>query len=117
MPSSKKPRGVHGKLTGVAEPDWEPLLRLARVYIDEFMWMFLVELEDGTRVQAYKHVWTRRYLYLASDDRSFGWCGDERYEEIAVQRVFDLVVGRPDPSLGIPRYTEEYVEGDGLDAR
>ena len=98
------------------KPEWQPLLELARIYVGEFMWMFEVELDDGISPHAYKHVWTRRYLYLTADGRAFGWCGDEHYQEIEVETVFDVVVGRPDPSLGIPGYTREYGEGDGLDA-
>ena len=30
-----------------------------------FMWMYELRLDDGTRVDAYKHVTTRRYLHLS----------------------------------------------------
>ncbi len=53
-------------------PTWEPLreavgMRLA----DGFMWMQEQTLPDGTAVQAYKHIHTRRYLYLADGARAF----------------------------------------------
>lgn len=43
---------------------WPPLLELVPDYVPDFMWMYEVELEDGTVLQAYKHRWTRRYLYI-----------------------------------------------------
>jgi hypothetical protein len=117
-------------MMGKDEPNWEPLLRLARVYVEEFMWMFAVELEDGTELQAYKNYWTRRYLHLAEDGRAFFYMwkeisdpGEEEdelseYQEIPEEELlhfFDLVMRRPDPKLGIPRYT--YLdESDGFDA-
>ena len=61
-PRRKKPRS--GTVVNYEQPDWEPLLGLARIYVDEFMWMAEIELDNGTRLQIYKHYWTRRYLYL-----------------------------------------------------
>ncbi len=55
------------------EPVWQPLLDLASDHIDDFMWMFAVELEDGRRLEAYKHWWTRRYIHLALDGRAFAY--------------------------------------------
>ena len=63
-------------------PEWEPLLNVASRHIDEFMWMFAVELADGTRLQAYKHHWTRSYLHLDGDGRAFVYIDPKRYEEI-----------------------------------
>lgn len=135
----RKPRPIRGEmLNKYDEPNWEPLLQLARVYIDEFMWMFAVELEDGTELQAYKHYWTRRYIHLDDRGRAFyfiwraihdvGKRKDEpsEYQEIPAEelaRFFDRVIERPDPTRGIPRYTyydEEAkwrAESDGFDAR
>jgi hypothetical protein len=53
-----------GIRTGRMEPVWEPLLRHAPEEVADYMWMFEVEGEDGTKAQAYKHRWTRRYLYI-----------------------------------------------------
>lgn len=53
-------------------PEWEPLLNFAPDHIDDFMWMYSVDLKDGTRLQAYKHYWTRRYLHL--DGRNGPMC-------------------------------------------
>jgi hypothetical protein len=49
------------------EPTWEPLLdAVGEELTAGFMWMHEETLEDGTRVQAYKHRYTRRYLYLGA---------------------------------------------------
>ena len=114
----RKPRAKRGEMLDEFDPEWEPLLTLARIYVDEFMWMFRVELKGGIRLEAYKHRWSRRYLYLSEDGRCFGWCGDGLYREIEVEEVFDLVVGRTEPWWSIPRYTElQDGESDGFDAR
>jgi uncharacterized protein DUF4160 len=36
------------------------------------MWMHAVTLKDGTRIHAYKHWHTRRYLHLSDDGRHLG---------------------------------------------
>lgn len=53
-------------------PDWSALEALLDVELcGHFMWMCEIELEDGCRVDAYKHRWTRHYLHLAEDGRAF----------------------------------------------
>jgi hypothetical protein len=64
------------------EPEWEPLLNFAPDHVVDFMWMYAVELTDGTRLQAYKHYWTRDYLHLDNEGRTFIYAGKERYEEV-----------------------------------
>jgi hypothetical protein len=66
----------------LAEPEWEPLLNFAPDHVIDFMWMFAVELTDGTRLQAYKHYWTRNYLHLDNEGRTFIYAGNDRYEEV-----------------------------------
>lgn len=113
----KKPRSKRGETLPDFDPNWEPLLTLARIYVDEFMWMFRVELRGGTLLEAYKHRWSRRYLYLCADGRCFGYRGDGLYRQIEVQEVFDRVVGRTEVWWSIPRYTELCDgESDGVDA-
>lgn len=46
------------------------------------MLMYAVELTDGTRLQAYKHYWTRDYLHLDDEGRTFIYAGKDRYEEV-----------------------------------
>jgi hypothetical protein len=64
------------------EPEWEPLLNFAPDHVGDFMWMFAVELTDGTRLQAYKHYWNRNYLHLDNEGRTFIYAGNDRYEEV-----------------------------------
>jgi len=51
-------RHIAGDSTRGQEPNWDPLLALAPNEIDDFMWMFEVELESGLRLHAFKHVET-----------------------------------------------------------
>jgi hypothetical protein len=86
-----------GEMLRSDTPEWKPLLDLAPDRIDDFMWMFEVELETGTRLHAYKHRWTRRYLHLACDGRAFAYCGDSRYREVGPRRMLQLAIDRPPP--------------------
>jgi hypothetical protein len=83
-----------GEITGADEPDWEPLIALmAPELVGSFMWMFPVTLADGTRVEAYKHRWTRRYLYLDADLRAWGYREDGRYGlQRSVAAILELVL-------------------------
>ena len=62
--------------------DWRPLERFAdvvpdrRVTADDFMWMGSFTLETGVRVQAYKHVDTRRYLHLDDAGHAYRFDAD-----------------------------------------
>ena len=54
------------------EPVWEPLLEAVGEHLaGGFMWMHEAEFDDGSSLHAYKHKWTRRYLYLTSDGQAF----------------------------------------------
>jgi len=77
--------------------DWEPLLALAPDHVDDFMWMFMVELKTGLRVHAYKHRETRRYIYLDAEGRAFGWAGESMYCEVDPEQILDLVLNPPPP--------------------
>ncbi len=79
MPSRK---AIRGRILNVGAPEWEPLLNLAPDHVGDFMWMETVQLVDGTRLQAYKHYWTRDYLHLAEDGRAFVFVPKTRYEEV-----------------------------------
>lgn len=79
MPSRK---AIRGRLLKVDAPEWEPLLNLAPDHVDDFMWMGTVQLTDGTRLQVYKHYWTRSSLHLAADGRAFVFVPKTRYEEV-----------------------------------
>jgi hypothetical protein len=60
-----------GRLVNYDRPVWEPLAELAGEHVGDFMWMHEEELEDGTRIHAYKHCETRRYLHLDHGGRAF----------------------------------------------
>jgi hypothetical protein len=93
-----------GRSTYSDLPHWEPLLKLAPEIIDDFMWMFGVETEDGRRLQAYKHYWTRRYIHLDDTGCAFVYMDDDRYKQVGTVWLLDMVVRRsplypyePDP--------------------
>lgn len=85
QPKQKKPRRKRprdGNVVNFEQPVWGPLLGLARIYVDEFMWMGEVELDNGVRLQAYKHYWTRRYLHLDGEGSAWFCREDGRYEQL-----------------------------------
>jgi hypothetical protein len=97
VPSSKLNRG---RYLPVDVPEWEPLLNFAPDHVDDFMWMGTIQLTDGTRLQAYKHYWTRRYLHLAEDGRAFVFVPKTRYEEVNPPWLLMRVLrAEPDPEL------------------
>ena len=67
-------RGKRGRMLPLQTPEWEPLLDLAEDHVEDFMWMYVAELEDGTRIHAYKHYWTRHYVFLDGDGRAYRLC-------------------------------------------
>jgi hypothetical protein len=80
-------------MLAVDEPEWEPLLNFAPDHIGDFMWMFAVQLTDGTRLQAYKHYWNRNYLHLDNEGRTFIYAGNDRYEEVNPPWLFTRILG------------------------
>jgi hypothetical protein len=69
-----------GDLQHSEKPEWRPLLEaVGERFTGNFMWMFWVELEDGSRLHAYKHYFTRAYLFLTEDGRAFQWAPCGRY--------------------------------------
>jgi len=71
-----------GRLTERREPTWDPLFEFAPDEVLDFMWMFELELADGSRAQAYKHRWTREYLYLDVFGRTYVRVGRVTYREV-----------------------------------
>ena len=64
MPSADGPAAADEQL-----PDWEPLERaLPDSWLDGWMFMCTIPRDSGTALRAYKHVITRRYLYLRLED-------------------------------------------------
>ena len=62
---------LSGEMLRSDTPNWQPLINLVGDKVEQFMWMLEVELEDGLRLHAYKHWWTRGYIHLALDGRAF----------------------------------------------
>jgi hypothetical protein len=93
-------RPIHGRMTRNHAPDWGPLVELAPQHLDDFMWMFEAELENGVRLHAYKHWETRRYLHLDHAGRAFAYIWDEkraadddgRYEQVDPDWMLALVL-------------------------
>jgi hypothetical protein len=63
------------------------------------MWMYEVELDDGTHLQVYKHIDTRRPVHLAADGAAYYYKPPDRYVRIAAGDVFAEVF-RDLPRLG-----------------
>ncbi len=61
--------------------------------------MYVAELEDGTRVQAYKHRWTRGYLHLDRGGRAFVQTAADRYEEAEADQLAAAVLARDTNSM------------------
>jgi hypothetical protein len=73
-------RSHRGSVVQGEHPNWQPLLNLVgEEGAGDFMWMFEVELEDGRRVQAYKHIDTRRYIHAGADGAVYLYESPERY--------------------------------------
>jgi len=91
-------KSIRGDVTQGEWPYWKPLVHLLGDELASwFMWMFEVEMEDGTAVQAYKHVFTRKYFHLGSDGRSFefrsfGGEGPSGYEQVPFLRTAGMVL-------------------------
>ena len=59
-------RAIKGAVVQAEDPSWSSLEAVLGTELARwFMWMYELRLEDGTRVDAYKHVVTRRYLHLS----------------------------------------------------
>jgi hypothetical protein len=91
---------IRGRILKVDAPEWEPLLNLAPDHVGDFMWMGTVRLTDGTRLQMYKHYWTRNYLHLSDDGRAFVFVPKTRYEEVNPPWLLMRALGKElDPGL------------------
>lgn len=79
-------------------PDWGPLERLGLLLLSDFMWMYEVRLENGERLDAYKHRISRRYLHLSEGGLAFDYRGSLYVSmpiERAVHAVYDSAVSWP----------------------
>lgn len=74
-------------------PDWRPLLEVAGDEVTgAFMWMYDVRLASGRYLQAYKHFYTRRYVFLDVGCAAFAYVGDGRYAPVAVADALEAAL-------------------------
>jgi hypothetical protein len=81
--------------------NWDPLIALVGLeVVGCFMWMHELELDDGTRVHAYKNIATRRYVCVGVDGRVYLERSPDRYLEVtplaALEDVFTGWVDSPE---------------------
>ena len=107
--SMGRTRTIRGRAIQGATPDWQPLLdAVGERLTGDFMWMVEVELATGTRLHAYKHYHTRRYVHLDHDGRAFAYESPGRYRPTDVAEVLALVFLPLRPDLyGV---TEDQIE-------
>ena len=87
-------RTTTGRADVLDEPHWGPLERLLgdEQLLGGFMAMFVVDLRGGSRVYAYKHVVTRRYLHLADDGRAFEYVPVGRYRQVKADALLEAAL-------------------------
>jgi hypothetical protein len=109
-----KRKWQRGRFTDRREPVWEPLLELLPEDVDDFMWMGEVELTDGTRIQLYKHYWTRRYLPVDLGGRVWAGGKNDRYEEAGEPEWILRFVFEFGPSRGDIVRRNEWIDSDQI---
>lgn len=74
-------------------PDWKSLEALlgSDELCAHFMWMHDVVLDDGAVLNAYKHRWTRCYVHLTDDGRTFYYVTGHQYHEVDPYRAIKAV--------------------------
>ena len=81
-------RVYRGKASQGNTPEWLPLLNvLGERLTGDFMWMFEVRLTNGTPLQAYKHIDTRRYVHLAPNGDAFAYGPPDLYRPVPLKAV------------------------------
>jgi hypothetical protein len=84
-----KPRVYRGKSEQGERPEWGPLRdAVGEQVVGDFMWMYEVALTDGTALQVYKHIDTRRSVHLAPDGTAFVYEPPDRYRPFRAADVF-----------------------------
>ena len=86
-------RTITGTITDSDDPVWDPLVALVGGHHAVwFMWMYEVELSDGSKIHCYKHCSTRRSMHLGVDGRAWAYIGEHRYRRIDPEIVVDAVL-------------------------
>lgn len=84
---------IVGHMTQFSMPNWAPLGQVMdEELMGAFMWMFEVAMGDGTRLHAYKHRMTRRYVHLDEQGRAFTYCGEDRYRRLPLADALELAL-------------------------
>lgn len=85
-------RTIRGVFAHCDTPDWKPLENTVGYDVAaDFMWMNEVTLDDGRALQAYKHIYTRRYVHLDADGEALVYHARERYRPYPVADVLAAV--------------------------
>lgn len=107
------PSPIPGTVVQAETPSWAALEAAVGVVVAPgFMWMFEIRLADGTRVDAYKHVASRRYLHLTEDARALIYRGECGYVQTHLgQAVAEMLRGTA--VSGQPISASTFVVADG----
>jgi hypothetical protein len=85
--------GFGARHTQHDKPEWKPLLDAVGERLAEgFMWMHEDALDDGSPLHAYKHYFTRRYLYLTEDGRAFELTPCQRFVPLRLDFAIEHAV-------------------------
>lgn len=88
----KSTGSLAGEVVQSDRPTWDLLTSpLGESIAEWFMWMYEVRLDDGSRLHAYKHVMTRRYLHLGPEGGAFAYDREGRYQPIPFASAVRLV--------------------------
>lgn len=103
---AKRTKKLRGEAVMPEEPNWDPLERAVAQWLPgQFMAMHEVQLTNGARLCAYKHIDTRRYLHLDAKLNAYRYACDERsdrdgYEPIPLDEAFASVLLQPEFEIG-----------------
>ncbi len=87
---------IAGRPTDGDDPNWEPLEKLVGIEeAGDFIWIYEVKLDGGQLVNAYKHIVTDAYLFLAADGTAFDHLGGETYRRRPAKWMADMAVREP----------------------
>lgn len=76
-------RAIRATVVQAEDPSWSSIeAALGTELAGWFMWMYELRLDDGTRVDAYKHITTRRYLHLAAAGLALQYSVEGRYRGV-----------------------------------
>jgi hypothetical protein len=84
---------VDGRVASMDTPDWYPLEKFLPIELcGPFMRMHSTALDDGRKLQAYKHSLTRHYLLLDADGDSYEDLGRGRYRRMRHSDAIEQVL-------------------------